>query len=1269
MAPIDIILPKEAMAFYILNALGHDPALHDFTPSSELGKGRVLNILNGLDIDLNGMSMFGGGEEPPVDSGVVTQIYDKISTSTGWGLVKHAYVYKPGASREDLTDLDDFTIVHIPSQPTGPTGGKPGRLGVAPGFVYTSEKTFSPFEFTWTGNDSGIQRYNVDSSILYINPAGTLMMDQKTYMPLANQGEFNTTLQQFPDTVNAYMANENLTRLSPTAFIYLPSLLESHVRFKQLLNEFIEYKSDDTGCGLYFFNGIVNGKREYDQVAVDNIGALINDGPDWFTYRANDFWTNLTTAAAADADAFILEIHNQLTTTKELHTIILHFKYVCNAIKCGFDYSYPGGYFIQYDDNNIYIFVIKWLVFQKFQISPSDINLNNAIDNFTNACERINTQVAGQPVPNATDVIDFCELMLNTLSSVKASQEDAIETVDDEEEVVDIAQSPEAYVNALFVWDILVQDPVVKNQDGVDTLNVFWSGNSFANVLQLIANIKTIIGNLFPAIEWGTDGFPTNQETKRELEIIFTDAVGTDHAEGLFHYLKQTDYKDTDISKINIIIALLQSLLESLILRLDDDQLVEFANSIGIQLGGGKKKSDIIFDGKFVLAITGQLGGRNARIRAKLKELFASANDSLPQYYIDAVLGGPSYANVLAWNFPTQLPFLFLGFFAKIPAATMADDAQRQVVINAGAVSPQIPVTLLDELSRDDFNPNFNGIHYPIHVLQVFLEVYPPTQDSLTALNAGLQTISIPFLFNPNDDESSNTFVTFEYGYMYLLKCVMIYFATGASFNITPFVELLHSCTNLYIEMVNRANTILAVSTALTNQQRICTGYCLGGILQSVMTPMKPILNQFPKSALLSIETTEINRILASKAAVGRSILQNAAFGDADTKLYNKFIKWVDTTYMPRRGTARFHSNDKLMGRLKPDLLAQGWTGNVVGSLPQTGGEKFYINNAVSAPFALGSVNSNFFCPISSVMDNMPICSTTTTAQLKNGLETGIMDVMIRDNPTTMTYRVRVVPNTDSSGAKIAAYVRINGEVLINVGDGDTSAGTTWPGGSNPAIVVNLVGGDPNPMDAKTCLRGIFTKYVDILTNYGITSYENLLDQLSNPDPIATNLPSQLRRIILEASFQKSLGDILQELAGVAAYGGYESIANNPQYFPAGVPIFATGDARLQLNNDRPSAVRTLLLILYATQGINPNVIAGFMTEWKDKKKISISKYALAINNQTGGSGKGIISKKGGTKKTKRTKKRRNKKKHTKKMKFRKAPKSKKHRKTKRKGK
>ena len=62
-----------------------------------------------------------------------------------------------------------------------------------------------------------------------------------------------------------------------------------------------------------------------------------------------------------------------------------------------------------------------------------------------------------------------------------------------------------------------------------------------------------------------------------------------------------------------------------------------------------------------VLLITAQFNSRNARIRAKIKELFASANDSLPQYYIDAVLGGPSYANVLSWEFNNHKEDLFNG--------------------------------------------------------------------------------------------------------------------------------------------------------------------------------------------------------------------------------------------------------------------------------------------------------------------------------------------------------------------------------------------------------------------------------------------------------------------------------------------------------------------------------------------------------------------------------------------------------------------------------
>ena len=954
---------------------------------------------------------------------------------------------------------------------------------------------------------------------------------------------------------------------------------------------------------------------------------------------------------AVQANTFINAIDEQINEpTSEFNTIVLHFKYVCNAIKCGFNFSYHSRRdFIQYNNNDIHLFVIKWLVFQIFQVPIPDDNLNNTIDTFTNACKAINSLLEEENIDEVKYkyMINFCELMLNTLLSVKASQEDVIETYEDEVDVVvDINQSRKTYVNTLFNLEILLQDP--DNNDGD-----FWTNNN-ENILKLIYYNTEILKLLFPGIDWDEDGYPawdedgypTDVEIRAKLVIIFTDAVGTDNANNLFQYLRQRDYNNIDFKEISIMIALLQSLLESLILRLDYDELGQFAEIVDIQHGGGKKKSAIIFDGPLVHKITEQFNSnsRNARIRAKIKELFASANDSLPQYYIDAVLGGPSYANVLSWEFDYHKEALFNGFFANIPEKKINNYNNSEDLIDlikAAVVSPLIPEILLEQLSQNDFNNDFNTgfdeTAQHMQVLNIFL-----ADRNVTTLAVSLAPLKIPFLFNQNDDDSS-VFVIFEYQYMYLLKCVIIYSkihsTLDSNIDITPFVVLLYSCTELYLKMVAQGVRIMNVPTEFTNKQKICTGYCLGGILQSVMTPLKPLLDQFANSALLSIETTEITRILSSKASVGRSKLQNAAFGDADTKLYNKFIKWVETTYMPRRD-AEFHSNDKLIGPLINDFVEIDESGNqvlkgnfvtLVDALQSKGPEKFYINNAVSAPSALGKENSNFFCPISSVMDNMPTCSTIDSAKLKNGLETGNMDVKIRDPNNIITYRIRVV--VDDYVARIAAYVKINKEVLINMGDEYTSAGTTWPGGSNPAILVNLNGGNPNPMDAKTCLKNIFKTYSNILTNYNNPSYEVLLDVLSEPQG------AQLRRMILEASFQKSLGDILQELTGVAGNGGY---TGNYQISPE---IISQQNVRLQLNNDRPSAVRALLLILYATEGINPQANAGFMTEWKDKKKISISKYALAGKKQLGG---------GKPKKAKKTKKKRKQKKHTKKLKYRK---------------
>ncbi len=231
------------------------------------------------------------------------------------------------------------------------------------------------------------------------------------------------------------------------------------------------------------------------------------------------------------------------------------------------------------------------------------------------------------------------------------------------------------------------------------------------------------------------------------------------------------------------------------------------------------------------------------------------------------------------------------------------------------------------------------------------------------------------------------------------------------------------------------------------------------------------------------------------------------------------------------------------------------------------------------------------------------------------------MDFVIHDGrpfgsqvgiPPRMIYRVRVVPSDDMSVCKIGAYLAIDGKTLINVGDTDIFT-KDWPdkGDSHPAIVVPLERGGVVPMDAKTCLRNIFTTIDSpAFQSYNVSGFQSLIDALDKD----YTLP--LRRLIVESSFVKGLGDFLQEAAGFVENSGYEGTPNTN---PTNPFIRAPNEGRLQLNNDRPSSVRAILLVLYGKGAINPNVVAGFMTEMKDKKKIPKSKYAVAGRLQGGG--------------------------------------------------
>jgi hypothetical protein len=216
---------------------------------------------------------------------------------------------------------------------------------------------------------------------------------------------------------------------------------------------------------------------------------------------------------------------------------------------------------------------------------------------------------------------------------------------------------------------------------------------------------------------------------------------------------------------------------------------------------------------------------------------------------------------------------------------------------------------------------------------------------------------------------------------------------------LNKFLLLFFSCTTRYLELLTKISDLLSTGSVLSGAQKICTGYALGSILTSVMTEMRPIISSFKNSALLNIETTEISRILAKKANAS-TILQSSTFGDNDTKLYNKFINWVDNNNFQREDNTVFSHNDNINGSLGTSLGQDvKWNKALLTDInAQYGGEgKFYINNAVNAPSALGKLGRGYFCPAASIMDNQSTCSTKTSAEANEGFEVGVMDFVIHD--------------------------------------------------------------------------------------------------------------------------------------------------------------------------------------------------------------------------------------------------------------------------------
>ena len=202
------------------------------------------------------------------------------------------------------------------------------------------------------------------------------------------------------------------------------------------------------------------------------------------------------------------------------------------------------------------------------------------------------------------------------------------------------------------------------------------------------------------------------------------------------------------------------------------------------------------------------------------------------------------------------------------------------------------------------------------------------------------------------------------------------------------------------------------------------------------------------------------------------------------------------------------------------------------------------------------------------------------------------MDIFIQDNlsPPVITYSIKT-KQVSTNVYKIEAQLKICGEDIINTTISD----------------INL--NDPNnsPISAISVLKEMIEFNLNAFNDWTSTSektWNRYLVYLGSNDPKAI----QLRKDILTISFKKSLGDLLQELNSVFANSGYNNIISTTSNIQPNINF-----GRLGLHNDRPAAIRSMLLMLAGTGDINNQSIVGILGPINKDKKAN---YMLVRRNK-----------------------------------------------------
>ena len=426
--------------------------------------------------------------------------------------------------------------------------------------------------------------------------------------------------------------------------------------------------------------------------------------------------------------------------------------------------------------------------------------------------------------------------------------------------------------------------------------------------------------------------------------------------------------------------------------------------------------------------------------------------------------------------------------------------------------------------------------------------------------------------------------------------------------------------------------------------------FCLDCITHSVVTPLAPLKGTIPEPKELFYEpyigvSTRGNRKNRAKDNDQKIM---TAFLDTfftnpppPSTVFNYLTDLTDRTHLPALDETTKYP-DKHGAKSIPSFdnpLKDRLVTILNGNQPIANEQIIYINNA-----ALNIYHGNDDYGITNIASIIDPQQTFPRFKTKGGnIEpmpppqsalNGNMDITIKTSgDKNIFYRVKVtvldIDYNDKITVKIEAYLKIGNEVLVHLEDDGTGAllevgvtPTTPAYRTHAPIIINTA--NTNPLQANICFGNLVKQITDLFNNdWQRTAVDGTSQSAADGGKIQPThaykflcgngvagwagapsvppaapggvwgsplTPIECRRLIVESSFQKGLGDFLQEVLGWAPNRGYThdsfGIRKNSQYrvFSPDFNSFTV----MQLNNDTPSGLRAMFFNYLRAQSVAP---------------------------------------------------------------------------------